>query len=372
MKILFLCGSLAPGRDGVGDYTRRLAGELIRQGHNAAIIALNDKHIEVLENASQVTDYTEVQVLRLPAAMASKERYAKAKLYIDEFVPQWLSLQYVPFSFQNKGLPWRLGRELSRIGKGRKWQIMFHELWVGMNVESSLKLKLWGDVQRLILRNILWQLKPKTVHTQTKVYQFQISKLGYYAHYLPLFGNIPVGQTKNKKSCKANNALSFVIFGTIHPGAPVNEFAKQVKEYSITNNTAVELIFIGRCGAEQSTWIAAWSEQGLPYKVMGEQTPEKISDILHNSDCGITTTPLLQVEKSGTVAAMLDHFLPIICVCRKWTIHAFPISNLKSKIVCFDEYFNFVDLIENKSISEKLSLDLVSKQFIDTLNAIKH
>lgn len=27
MTILFLCGSLEPGRDGVGDYTRRLAGD---------------------------------------------------------------------------------------------------------------------------------------------------------------------------------------------------------------------------------------------------------------------------------------------------------------------------------------------------------
>lgn len=372
MKILFLCGSLAPGRDGVGDYTRRLADELIRQGHNAAIIALNDKHIEILEYASQVSDGIEVPILRLPAAMVSKERYAKAKLYIDEFDPAWLSLQFVPFSFQNKGLPWGLGRELSRIGKGRKWQVMLHELWVGMNVEATSKLKLWGYVQRLVLKKILWYLKPEVLHTQTKVYQFQISKLGYVAHFLPLFGNIPVVQTKIEKSCKANNALSLVIFGAIHAGAPVKEFAMQVKEYSITNNTVVELIFIGRCGVEQTTWIAAWSEQGLPYKVMGEQTPEKISEILHNSDCGITTTPHLLAEKSGTVAAMFEHFLPIICVCRKWTIHAFPISNLKSKIACFDEYFNFVDLIENKSISEKLSLNIVSKQFIESLNAIKH
>ena len=44
MKIVFLCGSLEPGRDGVGDYTRMLAAEIIRKGHNAAIVALADKY----------------------------------------------------------------------------------------------------------------------------------------------------------------------------------------------------------------------------------------------------------------------------------------------------------------------------------------
>ena len=43
MKLLFLCSSLEPGRDGVGDYTRRLAGECLRQGHEVRLLSLNDK-----------------------------------------------------------------------------------------------------------------------------------------------------------------------------------------------------------------------------------------------------------------------------------------------------------------------------------------
>jgi hypothetical protein len=46
MKIIFLCGSLEPGCDGVGDYTRRLAGELIKQGHHIAAVALNDQYLQ--------------------------------------------------------------------------------------------------------------------------------------------------------------------------------------------------------------------------------------------------------------------------------------------------------------------------------------
>jgi hypothetical protein len=33
MKLLFLRGSIEPGKDGVGDYTCRLCGALIAEGH---------------------------------------------------------------------------------------------------------------------------------------------------------------------------------------------------------------------------------------------------------------------------------------------------------------------------------------------------
>ena len=172
MKILFLCGSLELGRDGVGDYTRRLAGELIRQGHQAAIIALNDRHVEFKLDEKQEIETISVLVLRLPSSMSANERFVQAENYIQEFNPKWLSLQYVPFSFQDKGLPIGLGRKLARIGKGRNWHVMFHELWVGMNVEASFKLKIWGIIQREITSSILKQLRPLVIHTQSKLFLF--------------------------------------------------------------------------------------------------------------------------------------------------------------------------------------------------------
>lgn len=334
MRLIFLCGSLAPGRDGVGDYTRRLASELIRQGHQASIIALNDRLIYSTIETIQETDGIAVPVLRLPATLVAKVRFARANSYIEKFNPEWLSLQYVPFSFQEKGLPWDLGSRLKKIGKGRKWHVMFHELWVGMNSEASYKLKIWGLMQQFILKKTLQQLEPELIHTQTKVYQFQLSKLGFKANYLPLFGNIPFLNRRFKKKSNEKNELSFIIFGSIHYGAPIVEFAKQVKEYSVKNKIKIKLTFIGRCGAEQAIWIKAWQEQGLAYKVLGEQPSEKISEVLSQGDLGITTTPLLLAEKSGTVAAMLEHQLNIVCVSKKWTIKDF-------KLPIHTPYYNF-------------------------------
>lgn len=45
MKLLFLCTSLEPGRDGVGDYVRLLAEACIEAGHECRLLALNDEHL---------------------------------------------------------------------------------------------------------------------------------------------------------------------------------------------------------------------------------------------------------------------------------------------------------------------------------------
>ena len=46
MNILFICGSAEQSKDGVGDYTRRLCGALIRLGHNAQILSICDLYLD--------------------------------------------------------------------------------------------------------------------------------------------------------------------------------------------------------------------------------------------------------------------------------------------------------------------------------------
>ena len=44
MNLLFVCTSLQPGRDGVGDYSRLLASACADAGHTCALLAINDTH----------------------------------------------------------------------------------------------------------------------------------------------------------------------------------------------------------------------------------------------------------------------------------------------------------------------------------------
>ncbi len=318
MTILFLCGSLAPGQDGVGDYTRRLAGELVRQGHKAGVVALNDRLTDRVEDTVQNTDGVTVPVLRLPAAMQSKERYARAGKYIEVFNPEWLSLQYVPFSFHIKGLPWMLGRELARIGKGRKWHIMFHELWVGIKVTDNLKYRLWGYLQRQILINLVNNLKPKIINTQTPLYYSLLDKARIKSNLLPLFSNISFSSTSNtnfiEKNYQVSTEIVLLFFGTIHSCTIIEEFLSELYLFQQKQNRKIIIKAIGRNGNEINKWQKAALSIGVNLVIMGEQPEHIIAKELQLASIGVSTTALPMIQKSGTVAAMRECKMPVICL----------------------------------------------------------
>ncbi len=320
MKIVFLCGSLEPACDGVGDYTRRLAGEMIRQGHQVAAVALNDTHLQELLMGRQHSEGVDLPVLRIPADWKPGLRLEYVRIWIEEFDPDWLSLQFVPFSFHPKGLSFGLGSLLKKLGKGRRWHIMFHELWVGMDINSPRKHIWWGQTQRLLIRQLIKKIKPAVVHTQTRLYQLLLLKLGVNALYLPLFSNIPLLNHSSPLPVEEQKRTpNFVLFGGIHPKAPVEEFAKEAALYAKKREEIGILTIIGRCGNEQSRWLSVCESAGLVVDLLGEQSPENISEVLINASIGISTTPTLLAEKSGSVAAMWAHKLPVIGISQPWS-----------------------------------------------------
>ncbi|MFM8365255.1 MAG: hypothetical protein ACKOAS_08920, partial [Verrucomicrobiota bacterium] len=98
MRIAFVCAGAEPGGDGVGDYTRRLAGELQRRGLDAAILALNDR---ALGYGLQRGD----NELRLSRVTPWSLRMREAREFLEEFRPDFLSLQFVGYGFDPRGLP---------------------------------------------------------------------------------------------------------------------------------------------------------------------------------------------------------------------------------------------------------------------------
>jgi len=372
MKILFLCGSLEPGKDGVGDYTRRLAGELIRQGHQCGIIAVMDKDVQ--EIAYETQDIN-IPVFRLPFKNGFALNSKEAKGWVDAFDPDWISLQYVCFSFHSKGLPFGFGAAVKQLTKGRKLHVMFHELWVGMDREASFKLQMWGKLQRIMISSFIKNAAPLVIHTQTKLYQMQLLKFGISVNKLPLFGNIPVidviSEIKSIEPVQNKKVFSIVIFGSIHFGAPVEAFATSVNKYAYKNDLDVEIVFIGRCGEEIKQWLTICESNKITTKVLGEQPAAKISEVLRIADLGITTTPLLLSEKSGTVAAMLEHGLPVLCVSRSWEV-----KGLTENITPFGiQFFNGKDfshdLFAKKINGVNNSISKISNQFLTSLVKFK-
>ncbi|QIL75338.1 glycosyltransferase family 4 protein [Hymenobacter sp. HDW8] len=116
MNIVFLCGALEPGRDGVGDYSRKLAGALVEKGHQVALAALKDGHVPAVTEGIQLSDEVEVPVLRVPASWPAAQRFSRAKEWIGRINPEWVSVQFVPYAFQAKGLPYAFAQDLKSLG----------------------------------------------------------------------------------------------------------------------------------------------------------------------------------------------------------------------------------------------------------------
>ena len=357
MRIAFICGSLESGRDGVGDYVQRLAKELVKRGHEVLAIGLNDKyvstHIEYSEGGA-------IHKLRIPSfsLMEGRDR-VRSKIF--SFDPDWISLQYVPFSFQKKGLPYNLADFVAVIAKTRKIHIMFHELWVGMDLESGLKYKVWGRLQQRIVKNLIKKLKPNIIHTSNQLYQKTLALIDVQAEILKLFGNIPLTATRSKDV--NDECVKLVIFGGIHHGAAIEVFAQEVAMFAKRNNIEITLLFIGRCGREQIRWADTWKAKHLPFHILGEQPESIISELLANATAGISTTPIMLIEKSGSVAAMLEHGLPVLCVARNWKHVKVSDSVTPEGIIEYHEG-NFGSLLLRKKEPLKNGVSIIADQLL--------
>ena len=372
LKIVFLCGSLELGRDGVGDYVIRLSIELARKGHHIVAIALNDHYINESYVGNEIAEGANLKIVRLPSIWSFNDRFDHAKHWVNKSNPDWLSLQFVPFAFHEKGLPFSLTNQLLKLGFKRKWHVMFHELWVGMNEESSFKYIVWGKVQRYLIKSLITKLKPQVVHTQTALYQTYLERMHYKCSLLPLFSNIPNSGEYDYNSLPERHSkqdIKLVAFGYIHPRAQIEMLAKDASLYAAQHLCSVTLILAGRSGPELDYWARSWQAVGLPVSITGEQSPEAISDILRSATLGLTTTPLALIGKSGTVAAMREHRLLVLCVANPWT--ALGVDNpLAPPDVFSYEYGRFASYLRERPCqSSHSTLSAVAQQFIDSLAA---
>ena len=333
MRITFLCGSLEPGRDGVGDYTRLLAKECVRHGHACSLVALNDRHIETVGTAVPLTGSGESVTLRLPASLPWSERIELAKRQIEASNPDWISLQFVCYGFHPKGLIHGLGDKLRPVVAGRNLHLMFHELWIGDARIASLKHRLVGAFQRRFILQMVQKLKPKVIHSSTPVYVGMLGQHGVEATQLPLFGNIPVivndahssgfptEFAAERISGDRNDWWVAILFGTIHPEWKPEPLFRILRSAATRSEKRIGVVSVGRLtAAGEKLWQQMRDQDAgdLAFVRMGEQPASRISSLLQMADFGIATSPLQLIGKSGSASAMIEHGLPVIANRDDW------------------------------------------------------
>jgi glycosyltransferase involved in cell wall biosynthesis len=324
MKILFICGSLESGKDGVGDYTRRLAAEIIRQGNQSGIISINDKYVSAPLKELQYDCGTSVQTLRLPNNKDYSSKILPAMEFVRLIHPDWLSLQYVPFSFHSKGLPRKLLKFLKVINANSSWHLMFHETWVGISKISSIKHKFWGLLQKNVALELIDKLTPDFITTSNKLYQLVLQSNSVNVEILPLFSNIPfvncdfsrrkqildfIGLDDNLQE----NVFILIFFGSLYPEADFeNGINKIIRTHCATKKLVV--LGVGHISVKMLTYFNSLKikySENINMFHLGNQLPEDISEILQSCDMAFSCTPFPHIGKSGVFATYRRHGLPV-------------------------------------------------------------
>jgi glycosyltransferase involved in cell wall biosynthesis len=355
VKILFIVGSLEPGKDGVGDYTRSLAGECERLGHDIFLMSLNDSWIDKPSRGNRS--------LRLPSTMPWASRIKTGRTFVTENQPNLVSLQYVPDSFHPAGLSFALPKIVQAIIGRVPAHLMLHELWIGSQIGAPFKVKVFGFCQRRIIKSLVTGIACRIIHTSNAVYARLLSRHRINAKILPLFGSVPV-LPNAVVTPRDDNALRLGLFGSIHPEWQPDELFARLQAFG----KPIQVYHIGRIGPGESLWneIVECYETEIQFERFGEQSFENISQFFLSVDLGVATTPLSLIGKSSGVAAMLDHGLPVIVSRNDIHFRGIPEDLASERLISVDE--SFIDRVKAvKRLNPEPSLPNIARQFLDDL-----
>ncbi len=367
MKITFICGSLNPGHDGVGDYTRALAQKLSQSGHQCQLVAINDS-----EDSNDVTDH--LQILRNTQVLNNPGKSAAVSNSITNWKPDWISLQFVCFGFHPKGFIHKLSPFIQDVRRASKLHIMFHELWVGEQPSLPFKHKVMGLIQRHLMLKALKLWHSDRIHTSNLLYQFILKQHNYASTILPLFSNIPITGKPDTSSPSDENLRTLLFPFSQRHDWNVQETLEQLDSLSKKAGVSLRLIQIGKLHAGNPHWPQIQTfcaSRNWSCERLGPQDEATLSKYMHAADIGISSAHIALAGKSGAVAAMTEHGLPVICTITEPISKRFkPAANASNQLYSFfDSEERLIQLFrEPARESANPQLPTVADQFIHDLN----
>lgn len=351
-RILFLCPALAAGKSGVGDYTRRLAAECRKLGAQVHVVSLNESELADNCRMSEERQNAETSIgcSRFHATWTEARKKSELQRLISLFQPDWISLQFVAFGYHPRGLPWAMTTWLKSIPGKHRWHIMFHEVWAGAMRRAKPKLWVLGALQKVIVRRLLHGLNPTVVHSQSEPHILMLRELGFPVNKLPLFGNVPIspnGENAGRRligihlpkgsaeSCNSKEVRTFSagMFGAVHPEWDPEPFFSRWIDAAAATGRIPMLIILGRHGRseEQIDKLLMDYTAKIRVRVLGELSEIDISQALQTLDFGIGTTPWQLIEKSGGIAAMLEHGLSVVVTRNDWQLRGYNVCPRRPK-----------------------------------------
>jgi len=312
MRIACLTGSLEPGRDGVGDYTRTLATECTRLGHAVCLLSVGENHSPPDEDPSGLP------TRRLAGGKWSADGGRPAREYLEAFTPDWTSLQFVPYSFNPRGF---FGAKIPALNAAMQTaprrHIFFHETWIGMEQGARLKARLSGWWQRQAVKRMLREMAPACVHTSVDYYRAALASVGQPAEVLSMFGSVP----RPPRPCVPEalpgvprDALVGGMFGTLHPDWQPDAFLRDFVALAAAAGRPPALVAAGSMGPGtprfekiKETWRGK-----LTAVALGRCTEERLAAVFARFDFAVTSVPWNILGKSSSAAALREHGIRVV------------------------------------------------------------
>ena len=241
------------------------------------------------------------------------------------FQPDWLSLQFVCYGLQHKGIVWNLNHHLQALLTGCPVHIMFHELWIGMPRNAPFKYRVVGALQRLSIERMCAMIAPRLVTTSNPAYVAGLKSIGVPSSLLPLFSNIPIVEPSLGPALQQKIADAGVtpynrgewwlglFFGVLYQ-LKSEPFLSILRSAAKKTGKRICLLSLGRAGASgQIIWQQLERDHpDISFITLGEQPSETVSSLMQTADFGIAASPWQVIGKSGSAMAMLEHGLPVI------------------------------------------------------------
>jgi len=310
MKIVFIAGCLEPGRDGVGDYTRALATECARRGHEVRLLSVG-------EPAQPAVTVDGLPTLRLTADAWRADGGSAAQRWLEAFAPDWASLQFVPYSFAPRGFFAPAIPALMRaVGTAPRRHLFVHEVWIGSQAGAPLRARVAGWWQRRAVARLLRLMRPALVHTSARYHIDALATLGQPARRLPLFGHVPVPAVGARAVLPgvADDALVCGLFGTLYDWRP-DEFLADYAALAASLGRPAALVAAGGLGAAGAKRFARLAERWsgtIACRASGRMTEAELAAVFARFDCAATSMPWNIVGKSSSAASLRLHGLRVV------------------------------------------------------------
>lgn len=367
MRAVFICGSAEPGKDGVGDYTRKLAANLVSRGGNACIIAVNERSLTEIFQENQADSGVDVIVHRLPSVLGWKQKQKIALDIAVSFDADVVSLQFVPFSYHDKGMPFFLSSWFLKFkAPNRHLHIMFHELWVADSKAHSLKEFIMRELQKILINTLIKKVGTRYIDTNSAHYSSMLGRYGHKANVVPIFSNLPLGSRNDISSItNMQDKVVGVFFGFIQLNPNTIKNLKIIAE-DVANllNKEFCIIHIGnnKNPAVVDFFETVTLQTGISTSVLGFLDAAAAADIFASADIGLSDYLPIIVNKSGGIAAMLYNGLPVVLVGNNPGAYSLDEPEVQhiSTIQNMAEFMNM-----SKDFSGKYSVDNTAIKFID-------